>query len=40
MEDKTAIEELKEFARKTYRKIDYKDEAYVVCGINPRSLVK
>ena len=39
-EDKTAIEELKEFARRTNREIDYKDEAYVGSGINPRSLVK
>ena len=39
-EDKTAIEELKEFAKKTNREIDYKDETYVASGINPRNLVK
>ncbi|WP_372639820.1 hypothetical protein [Ancylomarina sp.] len=39
-EGKTAIDELKEFAKKTNREIDYKDEAYVASGINPRTLVK
>jgi len=39
-EDKTAIEELKEFAKKTGREIDFKDETYIASGINPRNLVK
>ncbi len=39
-EDKTAIEELKEFARKTNREIDFDDQTYVASGINPRNLVK
>lgn len=39
-EEKTAIEELKEFAKRTKREIDCKDEAYVASGINPRTLVK
>lgn len=39
-EDKTAIEELKEFATKTNRKIDFGDKTYVGSGINPRNLVK
>jgi len=39
-EEKTAIEELKEFAKRTKREIDYKDEAYVASGINPRTLLK
>jgi len=39
-EDKSAIEELKEFAKKTRREIDCKDETYIASGINPRNLVK
>jgi len=39
-EEKTAIEELKEFAKRTKREIDCKDEAYVGSGINPRTLFK
>ncbi len=39
-EDKTAIEELKEFAKKNGREIDFKDETYIASGINPRNLVK
>ena len=39
-EDKTAIEELKEFAKKTNREIDFDDKTYVASGINPRNLVK
>ena len=39
-EDKSAIEELKEFAKKTRREIDCKDETYTTSGINPRNLVK
>ena len=40
MEEKTAIEELKEFAKKTNREIDFDDKTYVASGINPRNLVK
>ncbi len=39
-EDKTAIEELKAFAKRTNRIIDFKDETYKASGINPRNLVK
>ncbi|RXQ91513.1 hypothetical protein EO244_12245 [Ancylomarina salipaludis] len=39
-EDKTAIEELKVFAKRTRREIDYKEETYIASGINPRNLVK
>jgi len=39
-EDKTGIQELKEFAKKTKRDIDYDENAYVASGINPRTLVK
>ncbi len=38
-EDKTAIEELKEFAKKTNREFDFDDKPYVSSGINPRNLV-
>ncbi|MCZ4696389.1 hypothetical protein DWB61_17155 [Ancylomarina euxinus] len=40
MEEKTAVEELKEFANKTNREIDFDDKTYVASGINPRNLVK
>lgn len=40
MEEKTAVEELKEFAKKTNREIDYSDKGYVASGINPRTLKK
>jgi hypothetical protein len=40
MEEKTTIEELKEFAKKTNRKINFDDKIYVASGINPRNLVK
>jgi len=39
-EEKTAIQELKEFAKKTKRDIDCDDKAYAATGINPRILVK
>ncbi|MDE5422839.1 hypothetical protein L3073_11525 [Ancylomarina sp. DW003] len=39
-EDKTAIEELKAFAKKTNREIDFDDKTYAASGINPRNLVK
>jgi hypothetical protein len=39
-EEKTAIEELKEFAKKTNREFDFDDKTYVSSGINPRNLVK
>lgn len=39
-EEKTAIEELKEFAKRTNREIDSSDEGYVASGINPRTLKK
>lgn len=39
-EDKTAIEELKAFAKKTNREFDFDDKTYVASGINPRNLVK
>ncbi len=40
VKDKTAIEELKDFAKKTNRTINFKDETYAASGINPRNLVK
>ncbi|MFT5749299.1 MAG: hypothetical protein ACI93S_000554 [Ancylomarina sp.] len=39
-EEKTAIQELKEFAKKTKRDIDCDDKAYAATGVNPRILVK
>ncbi|MRT92569.1 hypothetical protein [Ancylomarina sp. 16SWW S1-10-2] len=39
-EEKTAIQELKEFAKKTKRDIDCDEKTYVASGINPRHLVK
>lgn len=39
-EEKTAIQELKEFAKKTKRDIDCDDKAYAATGMNPRILVK
>lgn len=39
-EEKTAIEELKEFAKKTNSEINFDDKTYVASGINPRNLVK
>ena len=39
-EEKTAIQELKEFAKKTKRNIDCAENTYVASGINPRTLVK
>ena len=39
-EEKTAIEELTVFAKKTNREIDCDDKTYVASGINPRNLVK
>jgi len=39
-EDKTAIEELRAFAQKSNRKIDFSENVYIANGINPRNLTK
>jgi len=39
-EEKTGIQELKEFAKKTKRDVDCDENAYVASGIRPRTLVK
>jgi len=39
-EEKTAVEELIEFAKKTNREINYSDKGYVASGFNPRTLKK
>jgi len=39
-EEKTAIEELKEFATKSNRKIDFSENVYIASGITPRNLTK
>ncbi len=39
-EEKSGIQELKEFAKKTKRDIDFDENTYTASGINPRNLVR